>query len=672
MLRSRTHALLICIVMLGSLFGSGVHAQTAAPTTTPVVADAPILLATLPRVGTLDLAGTLRTAFTSTAFTGYRATVQAVSARITDAASARDAAKTNRNAIAVVWADALDPQTQTINLHIELLRQRELESYRPETRVNVTLGGRLSYPTSLSIPVSAKMTPASLRAFVQTQTYIGLADYAAAQTALTALNSALAANKDIDRADEVTAVADFTRGYLAGQSGATRAAFDLFDSVVKRSNVPTELAALAAANQGAVLIDAGQLQTAIEALDAALKLDPNSVHALHMRGIALYLQQQEQQALTDFDAALAIEKDNPFVLNSRGWLQYQAGELDAALTNLDAALAADGNRFVDAIISKAIIYRAAREYPTALTLMNRAVSLYPVYFVSFALRGGIHNRLGNLPAALSDYNRALELNPNYALAYENRGAVYEDLSQLDNALNDYNRAIDLDPTSPYGYLARGHLSLLRNQFEQSVLDLSLSLRLFGQRPVSILYYYRAQAFQGLRRWDDAIKDYNGYIRLDAQGAFATAAKQAVAVIRAYVTPTPTATRVASTVPPTRTPTTIPPTRTAAPLPSQIPSTSTPTAPVIPTLSEGQIIATSVAQTATAQGRQTSVAGTISAMQTAAAPSATAQPPTRTAIPPTRTALPPTQTAVPPTRTAIPPTRTALPPTPTAVPPTSTP
>ncbi len=662
MLRSRTRALLICIVMLGSMFGGGVHAQTAAPTVTPVVAEAPILLATLPRVGTLDLTGTLRAAFTTAAFTGYRATVQGVTARITDSASARDAAKANRNVVAVVWADPLDPQNQTINLHIELLRQRELESYHPETRVNVTLGGRLSYPTSLSIPVSAKLTPASLRAFVQTQIYIGLADYVAAQTSITALNTALTANKDLDRAEEVTAVTDFTRGYLAGQFGATRSAFELFDSIVKSSNVPTELAALAAANQGAVLIDAGQLQTATETLDAALKLDPGSVHALHMRGIALYLQEQEQQALTDFDAALAIEKDNPFVLNSRGWLQYQAGELDAALTNLDAALAADGNRFVDAIISEALIYRAAREYPSALALMNRAISLYPNYFVSYSIRGGIHNRLGNLTAALSDYNRALELNPTYALAYENRGAIYEDLNQLDNALNDYNHAIELDPTSPYAYLDRGHLYLLRNLFEQSVLDLSLSLRLFGQRPASVLYYYRAQAFQGLRRWDDAIKDYNEYIRLDAQGAFATAAKQAVAVIRAYVTPTPTATRVASTVPPTRTSTALPPTRTAPPLPSQIPPSSTSTAPVIPTLSEDQIIATAVAQTAIAQGRQTSVAGTISAIQTRSVPTATAQPPTRTAQPPTSTSVPPTRTTVPPTRTPLPPTQTALLPT----------
>lgn len=657
-------SVLACLILFGGtpVSISAQSGTTPTPTSTPFLRDFVIYVTAIPRAGSVDVATTIRTALNATNFPGYRVTVQNAPRAITSTAQALDVLKANTAAIAVFWSVPAATGEVPV-LHVELPRRVQFDSFIPSLRRNLTMSGYLVYPDSVQIPLDAKFDQATLAYLAQMETYLAGSDYVRARQAFALASSALEANASLSANQALQDQITFAEAFLNGLFGNSQSAADAFQRLSTGDGDPS-FRALAGANHGALLIENGDYEGALSALDDAVKLDENSVHALSMRAVASYLSQQESAALDDMDAALRLDEKNPFVLNNRGFLQYRAGQSQDAYNDLTAAIDADP-RFTSAYINLAVVLRAEGAPRQAVSVISQAIALDPLYSVSFAIRGSLLIRLGQYEASIADLNQAILLNPGDSTSIDNRGFVYETLGDLDKAMSDYTRAIDIDPDTDFNYVDRGRIYLKRGQFQLAILDFSLAIQIGGRRPYAPAFYYRAQAYQGLGKYDEAIKDYNEYVKQDAQGQFANVAKQSIAVLRSLTTATPSPTRTIAPTRPTSTPNVSRTPVSATPSPVPPTGTSTP----IPTLSEGEIIGTLVGGTSTAQARATSVAATINAMATANAPTiAPSATPTR--VPPTFTPLP-TSTPIPtstprPTNTAtsVPPSATT---TPTTVP-----
>jgi tetratricopeptide (TPR) repeat protein len=668
----------LVIVALGGVSLRRVEAQVApapsttpTPTATPFLSDFVVLLGTLPRNGTTDLTPAFRNALTAAAFPGYRVTITALPANrpVTNRATALEAAKTNPKAIAVVYG-LTDPETQQPIGVIELVKQGELERNLVQFRQGVTLDPLAKYSPTVHFPIDAKLDAKVFSPFIQSAMYIASADYARAATVNAALLKELANSpaKDLNKfVGEVDFMAGYL-GYLNLQSSTVVVTLEKLTRVGRDSELRAPLRALSLSNLAAIQILIEEYEDATTSLSSAIQLDKTLSYAHALQAIAYFYDEEEDRAADSLDVAIELDPNNIYALNDRGWLHYIADERNEALEKLSAAINLEP-RFADAYLNRAVLYRSGGANQNAIADLTKAIEFAPNYAVAYNLRGGTYYRIGNLNAALADINQAIFLFPDYTNALVTRGFIYEALGEIEKAFRDYDRVVSIDSSLSAGYFNRGRINIKRNQFEPAILDLTISIQLEGRRPSPEAYFYRAQANQGAKRWDEAIRDYNEYLRLDANGEFAIAARESVRAIRAFLPPTTTPTRTSTrTFTPTRTPApSITPTRTPTRVISPIPSrTFVPTFTRIPTLTNPQIIGTSVALTLTVQARNTAVVGTVAAINTASAPTYTFTP---TATP-TFTSTP---TPEPPTATPLPPSETPLPPTPTSTPiPSATP
>ncbi len=208
------------------------------------------------------------------------------------------------------------------------------------------------------------------------------------------------------------------------EAGRVAAARDLYDQLVAENDSD----AAAQAGLGKAALAAGDYQEAIEALGAALSLQPraDSLHRLlaqaHARMGNGERAAQHSRAAGDVQVAMA----DPDMVH----VQSLAVGAGSALRRGDAAmLAGDFVRAAEA-------YREAVEHsPDDPTIHH---SLAAALF-----------RTGNLKAARDAYRRSAELDPANASVRFSLGVTQLRLGQSDAAVDEFRRAIELDDRPEY-------------------------------------------------------------------------------------------------------------------------------------------------------------------------------------------------------------------------------
>ncbi|MBW2057277.1 MAG: tetratricopeptide repeat protein [Deltaproteobacteria bacterium] len=92
----------------------------------------------------------------------------------------------------------------------------------------------------------------------------------------------------------------------------------------------------------------------------------------------------------------------------------------------------------------------------ALSLLKKAVRIYPDYGDAYYNMGILYLGQGQLQEAAEAYTRAIEINPGDAAAHMNLGNIYMRQGRLSAAIHELEEAVKLDPA--YG-LAHHNLAL---------------------------------------------------------------------------------------------------------------------------------------------------------------------------------------------------------------------
>jgi tetratricopeptide (TPR) repeat protein len=119
----------------------------------------------------------------------------------------------------------------------------------------------------------------------------------------------------------------------------------------------------------------GDLETALEDIDEALRLDPTHADAHHNLGIVYSFQGRYEEALDALDEAIRSSPETSAESrHTRGRIRLATGDLDAALAEFDAALEVDG-RHVDTLISRGGTYQLAGDVDRALADYDAALRI---------------------------------------------------------------------------------------------------------------------------------------------------------------------------------------------------------------------------------------------------------------------------------------------------------
>lgn len=103
----------------------------------------------------------------------------------------------------------------------------------------------------------------------------------------------------------------------------------------------------------------------------------------------------------------------------------------------------------------------------ALTLANKALSLFPDEAHFHALRGDVRLVADKYDMAVTNYNRAIERRDGFFYYHLQRGLAKKELGQTDGAVVDLERSIELLPTAPAHY-ALGGIARERGNLAEAV------------------------------------------------------------------------------------------------------------------------------------------------------------------------------------------------------------
>ncbi|MGI9234913.1 MAG: M48 family metalloprotease [Woeseiaceae bacterium] len=110
---------------------------------------------------------------------------------------------------------------------------------------------------------------------------------------------------------------------------------------------------------------------------------------------------------------------------------------------------------------------AEKKMDEALTLANKALSLYPAEAHFHALRGDIRLIADKHNMAVTNYNRAIERRDGFFYYHLQRGLAKKELEQTDGAVADLERSIALLPTAPAHY-ALGDIAQRRGNMPEAI------------------------------------------------------------------------------------------------------------------------------------------------------------------------------------------------------------
>jgi tetratricopeptide (TPR) repeat protein len=163
-------------------------------------------------------------------------------------------------------------------------------------------------------------------------------------------------------------------------------------------------------NLGALLIDTGRADEAIEYLQKAVGNDFNFGAAHHDLGIALVQRGRFDEAMAHFRAAIKYNPNDPISHNSLG------------------------NMLV-----------LHQEYAAAMPEYEEALRLNPAYSEAHNNMGYALENLGRTDEALSQYREAVRLQPDYVQAHFNLGNLLARLGRRDEAVTQLKETLRLDP-----------------------------------------------------------------------------------------------------------------------------------------------------------------------------------------------------------------------------------
>ena len=215
--------------------------------------------------------------------------------------------------------------------------------------------------------------------------------------------------------------------------------------------------------RGNAYVARGEFALAVADFGRAADLEPSVAQHRYDRARARIQNREPILALGELDQALKLKPDYVAALVLRGDLRAAVRNLDGAKADFDAALALDPS----VRLQVANAYARANQFDAALADYDIWIASHPK---NEDLVGPLNGRCWvralsghDLDKALNDCNEALKLWPGAPQVLDSRGLVYLRLNQADKAIADYDAALKVSSRNAWSLYGRGLAEQLKGQ-----------------------------------------------------------------------------------------------------------------------------------------------------------------------------------------------------------------
>ena len=148
----------------------------------------------------------------------------------------------------------------------------------------------------------------------------------------------------------------------------------------------------------------------------------------------------------------------------------------------------------------------------ALESYDRALGFAPGLAEAMLGRGNVLLALERFEEAVASYDKALSVRPDNADCHAGRGLALRALKRFAPAAASYDRALAIDPDNGDGWFGRANALHEVAAFSRGGRE--LRTRCWRSRPdFAEAYYGRGRALQALKRFDDALADFDAALAM---------------------------------------------------------------------------------------------------------------------------------------------------------------
>ncbi len=157
-----------------------------------------------------------------------------------------------------------------------------------------------------------------------------------------------------------------------------------------------------------------------------------------------------QNALDEIQKALKLCPDSAKYLGIRGRAYFGLGKHDLAMFDFDKAISMKQNS-MDAYFGRGVAYVSENKWQQAFDDLTKAIRLNKKFSDAYLYRAYACEGLEKNQSALFDYQQVQKLNPSSGLAYFKSGLLRTTMNDAKGACSDFNRAASLSYTEAYDY-----------------------------------------------------------------------------------------------------------------------------------------------------------------------------------------------------------------------------
>jgi tetratricopeptide (TPR) repeat protein len=170
---------------------------------------------------------------------------------------------------------------------------------------------------------------------------------------------------------------------------------------------------------GLVFEDRGEEDKAIASFQSAADIDPELIEAWISLGKLWGKRENGRNlALQFFDNALRVDSNSVEALHEKAYfLSNTVGDLDGALAIYKRVIAFSP-QYADAYYNAGLLYLDMDSLDRALDQFNLNIQIAPTYYPAYYYRGVCYEMMGNRESARKDYEQALKLSPGLESAQE--------------------------------------------------------------------------------------------------------------------------------------------------------------------------------------------------------------------------------------------------------------
>jgi predicted O-linked N-acetylglucosamine transferase (SPINDLY family) len=247
---------------------------------------------------------------------------------------------------------------------------------------------------------------------------------------------------------------------------------------------------------------AGRLAEAEASYLQFLAQEPEHSAALHCLALVEFSSGKTEKALEHIQRAVQLQPNSPDIQQAHGIILATLGRLDEALEAFEKSIEIQPTSL--AFRNAGIAWVKKGEFDQALRCARNAVALSPRDAEAHLVLGDVLAGQRKFRDAVAEYDAAVKLDPNHALAHDKIGNMLEELGDFPTAIAAHKHSISLRP-SPSAWNNLGNACKKSGDVPQAVIAYQNALNLQPNLPDA--HNNLGVCLADLQRWSQAIEEY---------------------------------------------------------------------------------------------------------------------------------------------------------------------